>query len=479
MKNLLLIDDEANIHFSVEQVFEGSDIKVLSARSRAEALELMTSERPNVVLLDIRLGQTSGLDVFEDLRRIDQKVLVIFITGHGSAETAIEAMKLGAFEYLVKPLDFERLRDVVAQAFEISRLMRVPAVVDEGDGANPPEQMIGSGPAMQTVCKQIGRIAPQDINVLILGESGTGKELVARAIYQHSRRSNRPFLAINCGAIAESLLESELFGHERGAFTGADRKRVGKFEQCDGGTLFLDEAGDMPQATQVKLLRVLQDGTFERVGGNETVRVNVRILAATNQNLEKQIEAGRFRRDLFYRLKGVTIHLPPLRERQDDLAELVHYFLFRLNRQLGSSVQSVSLEALDLLHRYSWPGNIRELQSVLRESLIAAAGSVLLPSFLPPELQTTGATIADEVPVPTIHAEDWSNLGRFIDAALQAEESDIYRRAIDEFDRRVLSRALAQTNGHQANAAQLLGLSRPTLRTKLRSLGMSVEKIVK
>lgn len=479
MKSLLLIDDEANIHFSVEQVFEGSDIQIHSAKTRAEALEQMTAVRPSVVLLDIRLGQTSGLDVFQELRQIDPKVLVIFITGHGSAETAIEAMKLGAFEYLVKPLEFDRLREVVQQAFEISRLMRVPAVVDETDGANSPDQMIGSGPAMQTVCKQIGRIAPQDINVLILGESGTGKELVARAIYQHSRRCNRSFLAINCGAIAESLLESELFGHERGAFTGADRKRVGKFEQCDGGTLFLDEVGDMPLATQVKLLRVLQDGTFERVGGNETLRVNVRIIAATNQNLEKQIEAGRFRRDLFYRLKGVTIHLPPLRERLDDLAELVHYFLFRLNRQLGTSVQSVSLEALDLLHRFSWPGNIRELQSVLRESLIAAAGSVLLPSFLPPELQSPGSVIPDEVAIPAVNADDWSKLGTFIESALQAQERDIYRRAMDEFDRRIVSRALSQSSGHQTNAAQLLGLSRPTLRTKLRSLGMTVEKVVK
>lgn len=479
MKSLLLVDDEHNIHFSVEQVLEGGDIKLLSAKTRAEALELMASERPTVVLLDIRLGQVSGLDVFAELRQIDPKVLVIFITGHGSAETAIEAMKLGAFEYLVKPLDFNRLREVVSQAFEISRLMRVPAVVAEGDGASPPEQMIGNGPAMQNICKQIGRIAPQDINVLILGESGTGKELVARAIYQHSRRCDRPFLAINCGALAESLLESELFGHERGAFTGADRKRIGKFEQCDGGTLFLDEAGDMPLATQVKLLRVLQDGTFERVGGNETVRVNVRIIAATNQNLEQQIEAGRFRRDLFYRLKGLTIHLPPLRERLDDLSELVHYFLFRLNRQLGASVQTVSLEALELLQGYNWPGNIRELQSVLRESLVAAAGSVLLPNFLPPELQTSTTTMPDEVPIPAVNANDWNQLGAFVEAALAANEADIYRRSVDEFDRRVLSRALSQSSGNQTNAAQLLGLSRPTLRTKLRSLGMSVEKVVK
>ena len=478
MRTLLLVDDEPHIHFTVGQVFADQPVRLLSAETAEAARRLVQEEQPEVVLLDIRLGQRSGLDVFHELRGIDPKLLVIFITGHGTTDTAIEAMKLGAFEYLVKPLDFTRLREVVGEAFEISRLMRVPTVVEDANATESPEQFIGGGAAMQLICKQIGRVAPQDVNVLILGESGTGKELVARAMYQHSRRSDKPFLAINCGAIAESLLESELFGHEKGAFTGADRQRIGKFEQCHGGTLFLDEAGDMPPATQVKLLRVLQEGSFERVGGNETVRADVRVLAATNQDLDTFIEQGRFRRDLYYRLKGVTIHLPPLRERSEDIAELSHYFLFRLNRQLGTSVQSIAPDSLDLLQRYSWPGNIRELQSVLREALIASAGSVLLPQFLPPELHAAPVGDSEQIPHPEVHADDWSRLGQFVEAALSNHEADLYRRAIEQFDRELLVRALAQVSGHQANAATLLGLSRPTLRSKLRALGMTMEKVL-
>lgn len=491
MFTLLIIDDEPNIAFSVSKVFESESLRVIAAESAETGLALAASERPDVVLLDIRLGQDDGLAVFDELRRRDPKCLVIFITGHGSAETAIEAMKRGAYDYLLKPLDFHQLRQVVTQACEISRLMHVPTLVDGDERpAENPDRLVGQGAAMQLVCKQIGRVAPQEVNVLLLGESGTGKELVARALYQHSRRADKPFLAINCGAIAESLLESELFGHERGAFTGAERRRIGKFEQCHGGTLFLDEAGDMPLATQVKLLRLLQEGTFERVGGNETLRVDVRVIAATNQNLDQMIEQGRFRRDLFYRLKGVTIHLPPLRERREDIAELAHYFLFRFNRQLGTSVQTIHPEAIELLQNYSWPGNVRELQSAIREALIVAAGTVLLPDFLPPELRsaefpdvplvptlTHAATDSDTTAASTAATSSWSALAEFLDNALKSGETDIYRRALEHFDRNVLLKALAQSGGQQVKAATLLGLSRPTLRAKLRAAGLTVEKI--
>ena len=287
-------------------------------------------------------------------------------------------MKLGAYDYLVKPLDASQLRQVVNQAVAISRLMHVPTIVEDGDRLEDlPERLVGSGSAMRTVCKQIGRVAPQEVNVLVLGESGTGKELVARAVYHHSRRNQAPFLIINCAAIPESLLESELFGHERGAFTGADHRRIGKFEQCHGGTLFLDEIGDMTPGTQAKILRLLQDGRFERVGGSEAITANVRVLAATNQPLDVLIEQSRFRKDLYYRLRGVTIHLPPLRERREDIAELAHYFLFRYNRQIGTTVQSITPEAMALLEAYDWPGNVRELQSVVREALIVSAGPAL------------------------------------------------------------------------------------------------------
>jgi two-component system nitrogen regulation response regulator GlnG len=330
MFKLLVIDDEPNIHFGIEQVFDNGNIKVLGARTAEEGLRMAGDESPDVILLDIKLGDCDGMEVFEELRKIDPKCLIIFITGHGTTDTAIEAMKRGAHDYLVKPLDSSQLQQVVGQALEISRLMHVPAFFDEGSRPqDQPDQLIGRGPAMQTICKEIGRVAGQDVNVLILGESGTGKELVSRAIYHHSRRNRAPFLAINCAAIPESLLESELFGHERGAFTGAEQRRIGKFEQCHGGTLFLDEVGDMAANTQAKILRILEERSFERVGGSETISADVRILAATNQDLEKCIEHGKFRKDLYYRLRGVTIHLPPLRERKEDVPQLAHHFLFR------------------------------------------------------------------------------------------------------------------------------------------------------
>src|SRR3954471_2432004 len=384
MSTILVIDDEAGIRFTICEVLQSPDLRVLAAENAEQGLRLTREESPDLVLLDIRLGNKSGLDLFHELRAIDPKLLVVFITGHGTAETAIEAMKLGAFDYLVKPLDLTELHHIVEQALKISHLIHVPAAVDSATQlSDASDRLIGSGPSMQSLFKQMGRVAPLDVNVLILGESGTGKELVARAVYHHSRRSQGPFLAINCAAIPETLLESELFGHEKGAFTGAERQRIGKFEQCHRGTIFLDEVGDMPLATQAKMLRLLQDGQFQRVGGNETLTADVRVVAATNQNLDAMIAENRFRRDLYYRIRGVTLHLPPLRERTDDIAELAHYFLFRLNRQLGTAVQTISSEALEILQRHSWPGNVRERQSVLREALIVSTGPTLLPEFLP------------------------------------------------------------------------------------------------
>jgi len=480
MAKLLIVDDESNVRFSISQVFTGAEVHVLEAESAVEGLRMAAEESPDVILLDIRLEGGSGLDVFDQLRRNDPKCLVIFMTGHGTSETAIEAMKLGAYDYLVKPLDAARLRKTVEQAFEISRLMHVPGLVeDEERAADHPDRLIGNGPAMQTVCKQIGRVAPQDINVLILGESGTGKELVARAVYHHSRRSEAAFLAINCAAIPESLLESELFGHERGAFTGAEQRRIGKFEQCHGGTLFLDEVGDMSAGTQARILRLLQEGRFERVGGSETLSADVRIIAATNQDLERLIDAGRFRKDLFYRLRGVTISIAPLRERREDIAELAHYFLFRWNRTLGTAVQSISESALDVLQRYDWPGNVRQLQSVIRESLIVAAGPTLIPEFLPVELRRDDSAdlerMAEALPAAAV---DWSALALFVDNSLSSGKTGLYRPALDQFDRLLVSRALQQTGGNQAQAAEILGISRPTLRAKLRSLRLMISKSV-
>lgn len=471
MSKLLIVDDEPAIRFSVQRVFRETDIEVIVADSAQEAVRRVAEDAPDVVLLDIRLGTEDGLKVFEKLREQDTRCLVIFITGHGTAETAIEAMKRGAYDYLVKPLDSKQLQDVVQQACEISQLMRKPAIVEEGDRAiDQPDLLIGSGPQMRAVFKQIGRIAPQDVNVLILGESGTGKELVARAIYHHSRRSQGPFLAINCAALTESLLESELFGHERGAFTGAERRRIGKFEQANGGTLFLDEVGDMAAATQAKLLRLLQDGSFERVGGNESLKANVRILAATNKGLERMVERESFRLDLYYRLRGVTISLPALRDRKDDLPELAHYFLFRLNRELGCAVSSISEEALLRLTNYRWPGNVRELQSVIRESLIRSAGPTLLPEFLPDQLSRERPIHPTNPIAPT-----WEALAADLKAAISSNERGVYRRAQEHFDRIVINAAMSQTQGNQVAASELLGISRPTLRDKLRRLQRDTE----
>lgn len=478
MPKLLVIDDESNVRFSIFDVFADCEIDLLEAADADAGIRIFREESPDVTLLDIRLGERSGVEVFHELRRIDPKALVVFVTGHGTTEMAIEAMKLGAFDYLLKPLDADRLHEIVDQALKISRLMHVPALVEATERpADQPDRLIGNGPAMQAVCKQIGRVAPQDVNVLILGESGTGKELVARAIYHHSRRRQAPFLAINCAAIPESLLESELFGHERGAFTGAEQRRIGKFEQCHGGTLFLDEVGDMAAGTQAKILRLLQEGRFERVGGSETLSADVRIVAATNQELDRLIEAGTFRKDLYYRLRGVMLHLPPLRERQEDISELAHYFLFRFNRELGTTVQSISEESLDILQGYNWPGNVRELQSVIRESLIVSVGTTILPDFLPPELKQEDNRDLERSPEPVpVTDEDWMVMTQIVDEAFRRRAPGLYRLALDQLDRLLVARALQQTGGNQANAAEILGISRPTLRLKLRNLKLSVQK---
>jgi two-component system nitrogen regulation response regulator GlnG len=309
--------------------------------------------------------------------------------------------------------------------------------------------------------------------VLIVGESGTGKELVARAIYQHSRRSQGPFLAINCAAIPETLLESELFGHEKGAFTGADRRRIGKFEQANGGTIFLDEIGDLSSASQPKVLRLLQEQQFERVGGNETIQTDVRLIAASNQNLEELVAAGRFRSDLFYRLKVVTIQVPPLRERKEDLPLLIAHFLNLLNRSLGKHVSSVSPEALRLLEAYSWPGNVRELQSTLKYALVQSTGEVLSPDFLPDHLRDRGASVS---PSPAALESGTFDLSQLVTGLLRAGEPDIYRKVCAAMDRVVIEAALRHVKGSQAQASELLGISRTTLRAKLRSLGLAVEK---
>jgi two-component system nitrogen regulation response regulator GlnG len=470
MPSLLVVDDEPSILYFFRQAFDEAEVTLLTASTSAEGIEKVTRQRPDVVILDINLPDASGLETFSRVRQIDTKVPVIFITGHGTTASAIEAMRLGAYEYLLKPLELDQLYDVVQRAFEISRLMRVPTVIgDTMDVQENSEALIGRCPAMQAVYKAIGRVAPQDVTVLILGDSGTGKELVARAIYHYSSRAKGPFLAVNCAAIPETLLESELFGHEKGAFTGAERRRIGKFEQCAGGTLFLDEIGDMTPLTQTKILRVLQGQEFERVGGNQPIRADVRLIAATNRNLVEMVRQGTFRGDLYYRLNVYTITLPPLRERGDDVRLLAEHFVQRFSQDLRKEVRSISLQAMEALERYPWPGNVRELQSVIKQALLHATGPVLLPEFLPPTLlgQETNATDI------SADAAIWDSLTRYINEQLELGTGTLYADYQALTDRHLLTTVLEKTGGNLSQAARLLGITRTTLRTKVTALGIA------
>ena len=472
MAQLLLIDDNpALIPGQVRQAFPAPAHRVEIATTGAEGLERVGAGPPDVILLDLGLPDQSGLEVYQQIRRIDARIPVIFVTMAKTADAAIEAMRQGAYDYLFKPLDPHQLKRVVGEALKVARLMREPAVVvgtPPGDD-RPGEAIIGTCPAMQEVYKAIGRVADQAFPVLITGESGTGKELVARAIYQHGPRAQAPFLALNCAAIPEALLESELFGHEKGAFTGAERRRIGKFEQCNGGTIFLDEVGDMPLVSQAKVLRLLQEQAFERVGGSETIRTDVRLIAATHRDLKARSDEGQFRPDLYYRLGVFAIHLPPLRERGEDLALLVRFSLRRVSREVGREVHEVAPEALARLRGYSWPGNVRELQSVLKQALLRAHGPVLLPDFLP-ELA--------EAPVPAAPAappgEGFDPEAFLIRPQLGPDARDLYAETHRELDRLLLPRVLDYTGGNQHRAALLLGIARKTLRTKLRELGLRV-----
>jgi two-component system nitrogen regulation response regulator GlnG len=473
MARMLVIDDDELILDSFQLGFSEPNYEVLTSRSAKEGFERFSAADPDVVLLDVRLPDLSGLEAFQQLHERNPRTPIILMTGHGSAATAIEAMRLGAYEYVVKPFDVEAIGELIDGAIETSRMMRTPArLADEKsiDDASA-DLLVGKCPAMQEVYRSIGRVAAKDVTVLILGESGTGKEVVARAIYNYSPRSSGRFLAINCAAIPEQLLESELFGHEKGSFTGADRKRIGKFELCHEGTLFLDEIGDMTPLMQTKILRVLQDQQFERVGGNETIQTNARMIAATNRNLEQMIADGDFRNDLYYRLNVYTIHLPPLRERGEDLELLVRHFLKRFGRELDKQVTDVSPEAMKFLREYPWPGNIRELQSVVKHILLEATGPLIVPAFIPsflrdkPAVDSTTATVTPS-----------DSLTQRTRQRLEAGSMNTYAEIIVQAEREVFGEVLRFTGGNLSLAARRLGISRTTLRAKLAAQGILIER---
>jgi nitrogen regulation protein NR(I) len=474
MARLLVIDDEPNLQYSLVKSLSSDTLEVVTTGTARQGIEAVRRQVPDAVILDVRLPDMPGLEAFDEIRHIDSRLPVIIVTAFSTADTAIEAMKRGAFEYLLKPVDFHQLRDLVNKAIELSRLRHVPAVFaeDEHPDDDTVDRIVGHTPQMQELYKAIGRVAPLDVSVLLQGESGTGKELVARAIYQHSPRSQGPFLAINCAAMPEGLLESELFGHEKGSFTGADRRRIGIFEQADKGTLFLDEIGDMTLSTQPKLLRLLQEQQFERVGGEESIRTDVRVIAATNQDLERKAAAGEFRYDLLYRLKVYTIDLPPLRNRKDDLPLLIAHFLKVLNRDLRKRVTSVAPEALRLLELYPWPGNVRELQSAIKHSYVQSSGEVITLECLPTHLR-------DELPAYSGGIDTASKdlkVVEMIGQLMRRGEPDIYAKVTAAVDRVILETVLRHVKGNQVHAAEVLGMSRTTLRAKMRSLGLAIEK---
>ena len=392
---ILVIDDDAEVRYSLNRVLSSQRYKVQEAASGEEGVAAVKRQPPDVVLLDNRMTGISGLETLQHIRAANPKQLVILMTAYGTAQTAIEAMKYGAFDYVVKPFDPPKLLALVENA------LRTQADIRSAGGVQPvinsdehKEGIVGSSGPMQQVFKVIGQVATSDVTVMITGESGTGKELVARSIHRHSHRSARPFVAVNCSAIPENLIESELFGHERGSFTGATAQRLGKFEVCDGGTIFLDEIGDMTPTTQTKILRVLQEGEIQRVGSSETIKVNVRVLAATNKNLETLVKDKEFREDLYYRLNVVRLRLPPLRERVEDVPQIVDFFLQSLAKAKKTKARKVSPEALAILCRHSWPGNVRELENMIYRSAVIAQGDAILPKDLPDEVRQSNETAA-------------------------------------------------------------------------------------
>ncbi len=480
-ENVLLRTPDSLVRQRVEEACRHLEVRLAAAETIEQAFERIDALHPAVFLLDVERPDPEDLQTLGQVRLRWPRLCTILIADHASSELAIEAMKRGIIDYLIKPLEHDALVEHIRGALQISRDMTVPTVYSEQNSEAPVARIIGQSPAMHEVFKRVGLIAPRDVNVLITGESGTGKELVAKALYHHSPRKDRPFLAVNCAAIPETLLESELFGHEKGAFTGADVRRIGKFEQCDEGTLFLDEIGDLPLATQAKLLRVLQDGSFQRLGGMRTIHCDVRIIAATNQALDKLIGSREFREDLYYRLKVAEIHVPPLREREVDVILLAHYFVRKYNTQMHSTIRTFSPEVLPVLLRHTWPGNVRELENVIKTSLVVARGTVFLTEFLPEHIRRSVQDAASQER-PTGSAPD-ARSGSLAQAARQlASRSSLhgrlYRHAVEAAERDIIRACLEHTRGRLAPAAAMLGITRTTLRAKMAKLKIQVSTAV-
>ncbi|GIW44445.1 MAG: acetoacetate metabolism regulatory protein AtoC [Candidatus Binatia bacterium] len=470
---VLVADDEDSIRWVLSQAIAELGWQVDSAANGQEAWSKLRDGRYDIALVDIRMPGVDGLELLSRVRDAGCPTSVVIVTAQNTMANAIEAMKRGAYDYITKPFDLEQVRLLLQRAMEMRRqsaeLQRLEQ--DQRKRFELGVEIVGRTPAMQEIFKTIGRVAATDATVLIQGESGTGKELIARAIHAHSRRWSGPFVAVNCSAVPRDLLESELFGHERGAFTGATEQRPGVFEVANEGTLFLDEVGDMPLELQAKLLRVLQERELTRVGGRDVIKINVRLIAATNQNLERAVREGKFREDLYFRLAVVPIQVPPLRQRRADIPELVRYFLEKINRELGTHVSGISDEALTKLADYSWPGNVRELENTLIRAAVLAPGPLLMPDDL----------MIGEAPRKPVASEEWT-----LEAAVRrAAESflasrpepllpNLYSWMLQRVERPLIELALERTGGNQLRAAALLGINRNTLHKKMRQLHIAL-----
>lgn len=487
---ILLIDDDPEVRYSLSRVLSSRNYHILEASSGEQGIAIVKKSPPALVFLDVRMGGMSGIEALQHIRSANPQQMVILMTAFGTAQTAIEAMKYGAFDYIMKPFDPQKVLTLAENALKTHADIRAasdykPIITND----DLKEGIVGTSQPMQDVFKIIGQVTASDVTVMITGESGTGKELVARSIWKHSHRSNKAFIAVNCAAIPENLIESELFGHEKGSFTGATNQRIGKFELCDGGTIFLDEIGDMALATQTKILRVLQQGEIQRVGGAETIKIDVRILAATNKDLEGMIREKTFREDLYYRLNVVRILMPALRDREGDVPQLVDYCLQNLARQKKTRVRKVAPEAMAALTRYRWPGNVRELENIIYRSAVIAQGDTILLKDLPIEVRATGAALPQPAATTTAPATASTPPESAPTPAAQQQPAPplTIERALDflhenlsqtgepilaRLEREMIMRVMKAEGGNTVRTSEKLGMTRATLRKRLDEYGL-------
>jgi len=464
---VLIVDDDESVRWVLKKALEKEGLDVVLAKDAQEGFAALADGSIALVLMDIRMPGMSGLDALDRMREQGRKTAVIIMTAQATMQNAIEAMRRGAYDYVTKPFDLDEVAILVKKALDVRRLSQEVDTLKAEVREKYEGGLIGTTAAMQEIYKTIGRVAESDATVLIHGESGTGKELVARAIHFHSRRSGRPFVAVNSAAIPSELLESELFGHEKGAFTGAVARKLGKFEAAAGGTVFLDEIGDMSLALQGKLLRVLQEKEFERVGGTEPIRTDVRVIAATHHNLEKMVRENRFREDLFYRLNVIQINIPPLRKRKDDILPLAEHFLQKHQAGQSGPRKALTPETQKVLRAYDWPGNVRELENAVQRAIALAQGDKIFPDALPPQVFSPGKGV-------TISFENFleEKLADLVERLGGLEKGDLYDMVIQRVEKPLITLVLKRTEGNQVRAASLLGINRNTLRKKIKELGI-------